>query len=88
MLWQGVDVRRLDIDSRVPDLARRKQVPLHGTGHHRSDAGSDLENPKRTIRGLCASGHLLAEQPDEPPVYRPVVDGSLGPQVSLKISHA
>ena len=57
-------------------LAGAEHAPVHQTGHHRSQAGANLQHPRR------ARGHETAQLGQHMPVKRPVIHGRLRGQVA------
>ena len=64
-------IQQLPIRIQQDVLAGADHAPVHQTGHHRPQAGADLQHPRRT------RGHEAAQLGQHMPVERPVVHGRL-----------
>ena len=73
---QARAIQQLPICIQEDVLAGADNSPVQQTGHHRPEAGADLQYPRRT------DGHQAAQLGEHLPVERPVVHGRLRVQVA------
>jgi hypothetical protein len=69
-------IQQLPVRIQQDVLAGADDSPVHQTGHHRPQAGADLQHARR------APGHQAAQLGQHMPVERPVIHGRLRGQVA------
>ena len=69
-------IQQLPIRIQQDVLAGANDSPVQQTGHHRPQAGADLQHPRRT------RGHQAAQLGQHLPVERPVIHGRFRGQVA------